>query len=66
MLRTLPFALLTMAFLAGVVAVATAHGNGPCAEALDGVTAGAGVALDRLLHGDFGGALDALTAFARH
>jgi len=60
--RTLPFALLTAGFMLGALCIAVAHAHG----AMDGLDAALGVALDRLFHGDFGGALDALTAFARH
>jgi hypothetical protein len=60
--RTLPFALLTLGFLLGALCIGMAHAHG----AFDGLEETLGVVVDRVLDGDFAGAFDALTAFARN
>jgi hypothetical protein len=56
------FALCALVHLAAVAAVQAAWDVGVPVDAL---SAGIGVALDRLLHGDLGGALEGLAAIFR-
>lgn len=48
-----------------VIAVVAAHASMHVDVPIDGLTAGIGVALDRLFHADPGGAVEALAAILR-
>jgi hypothetical protein len=56
---------LALCMLAHMTAVSVVHAAWEVGVPVDGLSAGIGVALDRLLHGDLGGALEGLAAIFR-
>jgi hypothetical protein len=68
-LRRLPSttiaAVLALCVLAHLLAVSAAHSTLHVSVSVDALTAGGGVALERLAHGDPGGAFEAVAAIFR-